>query len=215
MPCISFLYANTRKWEIWSLRDITLRAARFQRQQQNRILLVLLVSMDTGSSEWLAMQKLQNSWNQDYCQSGSFHSAIQTKVGLPPAVRMLYWLLPSPQKQKSNRQAKKGGRFFGVAGGNWGKPGASQQHRQPPLADPQSPDSTDPMISAFFNVTYTSSSTVRTLDRRTSWAPRKNSIKASAPPLEEPTSPSNHPFGSGWHHLQQSHTGARSWFPKN
>ena len=55
-----------------------------------------------------------------------------------------------------------------MAGGNLGRPEALLQHRQP-LADPPSPDSTDPKISAFYNVTFTSSrsSTVRTLDRRT------------------------------------------------
>jgi len=39
-------------------------------------------------------------------------------LGLPPAVRMLYWLHPSPQKRKSTRLAMNGGRFLGVAGGN-------------------------------------------------------------------------------------------------
>ena len=45
-----------------------------------------------------------------------------------------------------------GGGFLGVAGGNLGRPEALLQHRQP-LADPPSPDSTDPKISAFYNVT--------------------------------------------------------------
>jgi hypothetical protein len=46
-----------------------------------------------------------------------------------------------------------------------GRQGALQQHRQL-SADPPSPDSTDPKISAFSNVTFTSSKscTVRTLD---------------------------------------------------
>jgi len=57
------------------------------------------------------------------------------KKGLPPAVLMLYWLLPSLRKQKNNRLlvllvAMKGGGFLGVAGGNWGRPGAPQQHRR-------------------------------------------------------------------------------------
>ena len=75
-----------------------------------------------------------------------------------------------------------------MAGSTWGGLGAPQQQRQP-LADPPSPDtSTDPKNSAFYNVTFTSSrsSTVRTLDRRTSWAPCRNSIKASAPPSKKP-----------------------------
>ena len=76
---------------------------------------------------------------------------------------------PSLQKQKRNRLVMKGGGFLGVAGGNQGTPGAPQQHRQP-LADPPSPDSIDPKILAFFNVTFTSSrsNTLRTLDRRIS-----------------------------------------------
>jgi hypothetical protein len=53
--------------------------------------------------------------------------------------------------------------FLEVAGGNWGGLGAIQQHRQP-LADPPSPDNTDPKISAFFNATSLRSSPVRTLD---------------------------------------------------
>jgi hypothetical protein len=51
-------------------------------------------------------------------QSGSFHFASQTKIGLPPAVWMLYWLLPSPRKLRSNRLAMKEGGFLEVAGGN-------------------------------------------------------------------------------------------------
>jgi len=88
----------------------------------------------------------------------------------PPAVRILYWLLPLTQKQISNRLLLiDGGGYFGVAGGNWGRRlEAPQQHIQP-LADPPSPDSTDPKISAFFNVTSTPlrSSTERALDLRT------------------------------------------------
>jgi len=83
-----------------------------------------------------------------------------------------------------------------MAGGNRGGVGAHQQHRQP-LADPPSPDSTDPKVLAFSNVTFTSSSTVRTLDCRTSWAPRRNSIKASAPHFKEPPLPST-PFFWEW-----------------
>jgi hypothetical protein len=36
-----------------------------------------------------------------------------------------------------------------MAGGKWGELRAPQQHRQP-LADPLSPDSIDPKISAFY-----------------------------------------------------------------
>ena len=79
----------------------------------------------------------------------------------------------------------KDGAFLEVAVGDWWGLGAPQQHRQP-LADPPSPDSTDPKVSAFSNVTFTSSSTVRTLDHRISWAPHRNNTKASAPSFQEP-----------------------------
>jgi hypothetical protein len=67
------------------------------------------------------------------------------------------------------------------------QPGEPLKHHQPSV-NPSFPYSTDPKISAFFNVTSTSprSCTVRTLDRRTSWAPHRNSIKASAPSFKEP-----------------------------
>ena len=79
--------------------------------------------------------------------------------------------------------------------------------RQPPPADPPSSDSTDPKISAFSNVTFTTSrsSTVRTLDRRTSWAPRRNSKRPLLHPSRSLRYPPHHPIGSGWHLLQQSH----------
>jgi len=67
----------------------------------------------------------------------------------------------------------------------------SSSHRQP-SADPPSPDSTDPKISAYYNVTSTSSSrpsTVRALDLRTSWAPCRSRTKAHAPFFKEPPYP--------------------------
>jgi len=89
----------------------------------------------------------------------------------------------------------KGDGFIGVAGGNWGRLGAPQQNLQP-LEDPPSPDSTDTKISAIFNKTFTSfrSWTVRTLDLRTSWAPHRNSTKASALSFKEPPLPSTPSF---------------------
>ena len=56
------------------------------------------VSMDIGSSEWLAMQNfhiIPDSAELGLSHSESFHPASQTKIGLPPAVRML------PSKQSS------------------------------------------------------------------------------------------------------------------
>jgi len=89
-----------------------------------------------------------------------------------------------------------GGGYLRVAGGKWvRRPGAPQQHRQP-SADPPSPDSTDLKISAYFNVNSTSSrsSIMRTLGLGTSWAPRRNSTKASAPSFKEPPLPSTPSF---------------------
>jgi hypothetical protein len=82
------------------------------------------VSIYIGRSERLAMQNLQISDRSliqlklGLYKSGSFHPISQTKIDLPPAVRMLYWLLPFPRKQKSNRLAMKGGGFLRLAGGN-------------------------------------------------------------------------------------------------
>ena len=71
------------------------------------------VFMDISSSKRLAMQNLQipDTAEIKLHQNGSFHPAFQTKIGLPPAVWMLYWLLPSPWKLKSNRLAMKEGGF--------------------------------------------------------------------------------------------------------
>jgi hypothetical protein len=70
------------------------------------------VSMHTGSSKQLAMQNPQVPVTQPKRGLYQNGSASQTKIGLSPAVQMLYW------KQKSNRLAMKGGGFSGVAGGN-------------------------------------------------------------------------------------------------
>ena len=57
-------------------------------------------------------------------------------------------------------------------------------------------------------MTFTSSrlSNVRTLDHRTSWALRRNNTKASPP--RSLRCPPHHPYGRGWHHLQQLQAGA-------
>ena len=135
-------------------------------------------------------------------QSGSLHPASQTKIGLPPAVRMLHWLLSSPQEQKSNRLLVMEGGWV-LRRGNWGGLGAPQQHRQP-LADP--PHSLNPKISAFYN-RFTSLRIVRTLDAE----PAECRAGTQRPLLHPPRSlryPPYHPVGSGWHYLQQSHAGA-------
>jgi hypothetical protein len=75
--------------------------------------------MDIGSSKQLAMQNLQIfNTAERIIPKWLFPPPSQTKKGLPPAVRMLYWLLPSPQKHKSNRLAMKGGGFLEVAVGS-------------------------------------------------------------------------------------------------
>jgi len=60
---------------------------------------------------------------------------------------------PFSTKTKKQQTSNERGWVLGVAGGNWGRPGALQQHRHPPPSDPPSPDSTDPKISAFSDVT--------------------------------------------------------------
>ena len=75
-----------------------------------------------------------------------------------------------------------------MAGGNWGRPGAPQQHRQPLIVQPPTPNSTDLKTSTKLGVTSTSSrsSIVRTPDFRTSWMPQRNSTNMSAPFSKEP-----------------------------
>ena len=75
-----------------------------------------------------------------------------------------------------------------MAGGDWGRLGAPQQHRQPPV-EPQTPDSNDLKTSANLGATSTSSrsKTVRTPDLKTRWMPQKNSTtKISATFSKEP-----------------------------
>ena len=113
-------------------------------------------------------------------RNGSSHPASQIKTGLPPAAQILCWLLPSLQRHKNNKLMWGGG-LFEVAGGNWGRLRAPQQHRQPPV-EPPTPDSTDLKNSANLVLTSTlsRSSTVRTPDLRTSWTPQRNSTKTIA-----------------------------------
>ena len=89
--------------------------------------------------------KSTDSWNSrkyNCTQMALPTFASQIKTELPPAAQILCWLLQPLQKHESNKLWQGGG-FFGVAGGNWGRLGASQQHRQPP-AEPPTPDSIGP-----------------------------------------------------------------------
>jgi len=92
----------------------------------------------------------------------------------------------------------KGGELLGVAGGNWGHlehfNRTASFHQQTHLL------LTAPTWKSQHSLTWQSPHqyhTVRTLDRRTSWAPRRNSIKASAPFFKEPPLPSKPSFW-GW-----------------
>ena len=124
-------------------------------------------------------------------QSGSFHPASQTKLScLQPSGSCIGCFHLRKKQQTSNE----GGWFLRRVREQLRGMGVPQQHRQP-LADPPSPDSTDPKISAFSNVTFTwRLCTVRTLDRRTSWAPRRNNTMASIPSSKEPPLPSTPSF---------------------
>ena len=98
-----------------------------------------------------------------------------------PKYRQIYlqpprFVLVTPTAAKTQKQQTNvGGWVFGVAGGNWGRLGAPQQHRQPPV-EPPTPDSTDLKTSAKLGVTSTSSrsSFVGIPDLRTSWTPQRN-----------------------------------------
>jgi len=87
---------------------------------------------------------------------------------------------------KDTKTKKVGSGFFGVAGGNLGRLGASQQHHQPPVEPPKS-DNTDLKASAKLGVTSTlsRSSTVRTPDLRTSWTLQRNSTNTFATSSKE------------------------------
>jgi hypothetical protein len=74
------------------------------------------VCMDLGAANgWLlAMQNLQISDTTEtrIILKWLFPPRFSNKNRLPPAGRMLYWLLQSTRKQKSNRLAMKGGGFL-------------------------------------------------------------------------------------------------------
>ena len=146
------------------------------------------------------------------CQSASFHPTFQyVNLQLSGSCTGCFHLTGN----KKIQQTSNAGGGLGVARGQL-REIALLQHRQPPPTGPPSPDSTDPNISAFSNLTFISStrwsqslSTVRTLDRRTSWAPHRRTAQR---PLLHPSRslryPPHDPFGSGWHYLQQSHARA-------
>ena len=125
----------------------------------------------------------------------------------PHFSKMLYWMLPSPWKQKSNTHMMEGGGLRSGRG-EMGETGSIL------TAPPASHQQIHPKISTFFNMTSTASrsSTVRTLDRRT--AERRAGMHK--------WQPLHHPWRSlhySPHHPQQSHAGAfygaGSWFLKS
>ena len=130
-------------------------------------------------------------------QSGSFHPASQTKLGLPPAVRMLYWLPPSISAKTKKQQTSNKGRWVLRSGRGQLRETRSTSAAPPAIGRSTFPRQQRPKDLSIFNVTFTSSrsSTMRTLDCRSSWAPRRNSIKASAPSFKEPLLLSTPSFG--------------------
>ena len=78
-----------------------------------------VVCIDIGSNKRMTMQNLQVTETAEsrIVSNGSSHPASQIKTDLPPAAKILCWLLPSPQKHENDKLLQGGG-FFGVAGGN-------------------------------------------------------------------------------------------------
>jgi len=101
-----------------------------------------IVSMDIGSNERMTMQNLQIPETAE--------SRIVPKWLFPPRFSdkdrftssRPDFVLVTPIAAKTQKQQMLRGRLFEVAGGNWGRLGAPQQHRQPPVK-PLAPDSTD------------------------------------------------------------------------
>ena len=130
----------------------------------------------------------------------SFTSLVLGQNTCSPAVQMLCWLLPSPQKLESNILINGGGWvLWSGRGQNWlaekaklagGSTSAAPaaissyvSHRQP---EQSPPDCTDLTVSTYYNVTSTSlrSNTARTLDSRTSWSTGSaKDLQHSSPPL--------------------------------
>jgi len=114
------------------------------------------------------------------CQSASFHPTFQyVNLQLSGSCTGCFHLTGN----KKIQQTSNAGGGLGVARGQL-REIALLQHRQPPPTGPPSPDSTDPNISAFSNVTFTSSisSTVRTTGRR-------KIMKTSDPSFKQPPLP--------------------------
>jgi len=116
-------------------------------------------------------------------------------------------VLVNPITAKAQKQSNVGGWVFEVAEGNWGRLGAPQQHRQPPVVPP-SRDSTDlrPQQNSAWhppcrNQVLWGHQTSEPAERRKGTAQR--SLQHSPRSLRY--SP-HRPFGCGWHHLQHSHT---------
>jgi len=94
-----------------------------------------------------------------------------------------------------------------VAGGNWGRLGAPQQHRQP-LVQPTTPDSTDLETSTKLGATSTCLVEIKYFEDTRPWNQRLNVAKEQHKdlcniPRSLRYSP-HHPFECGLHHLQHS-----------
>ena len=91
---------------------------------------------------------------------------------------------PISAKQKSKRLAMKGVGFLGVAEGDWEHfYSTASRHQQIHL--PQTATTQRHQHSPTWHSLH-QGQVLRTLDRRTSWAPRRNNTKASAPSFMKP-----------------------------
>ena len=147
-----------------------------------------IVSKDIGSNERMTMQNLQipETAESKIVPKWLFSPRFSDKDRFTSSRPDIVLVTPTSAETRNNKLLQGGG-FFGVAGGNWGRLGAPQQHRQPP-PEPPTPDSIDPKTSANLGVTSTSlrSRTVRTQDLRTSWTPQRNSTNTFATFSKEP-----------------------------
>jgi len=144
-------------------------------------------------------------------QSGSFHPASQTKLGLPPAVRMLYWLPPSISAKTKKQQTSNKGRWVLRSGR-----GQLRETRSTSAAPPAVSRSTyllqtaptqilqhSPTWHSLIEVKYREDTRMQ---KQLSAAQEQHKGLCSTF-MSLRFSP-HHLFGSGWHHL---HTTITHW----
>jgi len=103
-----------------------------------------VVSMDIGSNERMTMRNLQISETAEsrIVPKWLFPPRFSDKDRFTSSRPDFVLVTPIATETEKQHQTYVGGGFFEVAGGNSGRLGASQQHRQPPV-EPPTPDSTD------------------------------------------------------------------------